>query len=233
MGISPSLEKMQITAFSDAQFKKQVGNISVFINPGSYNRSYEIVYDTAQGQGSSAGSPNYNKTLSDTVKFTLVFDGTGVISSALPGVIPFLEDGIKKQIDAFLALVFKYNGNIHSPNFLQLSWGTLLFNCRMKSLDIAYTLFKPDGTPLRARASAKFVSFRSEKDIALLAGKQSPDLSKAVTVKAGDTLPLLCYEVYGSSVYYLDVARVNNLSDVRDLVPGTQLLFPPLQDSAA
>src|SRR5262249_5142090 len=143
MGISPSLQKMQIIAFSDAEFKKETGRMDVYINPDSYTRTYQIVYDTCQGQGSSAGSPNYNRTPSDSLKFVLVFDGTGVVSGPLPGMVPFLQDGIKKQIDAFLGLVFKYNGNIHSPNFLQLSWGTLLFSCRLKTLDVAYTLFKP------------------------------------------------------------------------------------------
>jgi hypothetical protein len=31
---------------------------------------------------------------------------------------------------------------------------------------------------------------------------------------------------------YLEVARVNGLAHFRDLAPGMQLLFPPLQDSA-
>src|ERR1700712_3685323 len=136
MGINPSLKKMEIIAFKDAEFKTQTGKLSVYINPASYKRSYKIAYDTAQGQGSSAGSPNYNKTPSDTVTMELVFDGTGVISGPLPGLVPFLDDGIKTQIDDFLGLVFKYNGNIHSPNFLQFSWGTLLFSCRLQTLDI-------------------------------------------------------------------------------------------------
>jgi nucleoid-associated protein YgaU len=69
-------------------------------------------------------------------------------------------------------------------------------------------------------------------DIVVSQLKSSPDLSHLVTVKAGDTLPLLCCNIYGSSVYYLEVARVNGLAHFRDLAPGMQLLFPPLQDSA-
>jgi hypothetical protein len=150
----------------------------------------------------------------------------------LPGFGVFTEDGITKQVDTFRSVVFDYDGNIHSPTFLKLNWASLNFKCRLTTLDIRYTLFKPDGTPLRARANAAFIVFYDEKELARMANNTSPDLSHLVTVKGGDTLPLLCYEIYGSSTPYLEVARVNRLENFRNLVTGTQLLFPPLQDSA-
>jgi len=42
----------------------------------------------------------------------------------------------------------------------------------------------------------------------------------------------MCNSVYGSSGYYIEVARVNGLTAFRGLVVGSQLLFPPLQDAA-
>ena len=59
-------------------------------------------------------------------------------------------------------------------------------------------------------------------------GFQSPDLTRARTVRHGDTLPLLVRQIYGSPDYYLAVARYNKLDDFRNLRPGQQLLFPPL-----
>ncbi|MEB3157176.1 MAG: LysM peptidoglycan-binding domain-containing protein, partial [Cyanobacteriota bacterium] len=55
----------------------------------------------------------------------------------------------------------------------------------------------------------------------------SPDLTHRRLVRAGDTLPQLCLEIYGTAEHYLRVADVNNLDDVRVLTPGQQLLFPP------
>lgn len=231
MGFSGSLTKMKIIAYSDDTFQTPEGEMSVYINPSQYTHEYSICYNTVQAQGSPGGSPQYNKTLPDVVKFELVFDGTGVVPSALPGVLPFLSDGIKSQVDGFLALAFHYNGSIHSPNYLQLSWGTLAFRCRLSDLKLTYTLFKPDGTPLRARADATFKEYINPKQLAKKANSSSPDLSHVVTVKAGDTLPWLCFTIYGSSVYYIHVARVNGLTDFRSLAPGLQLLFPPLGDA--
>jgi hypothetical protein len=49
-------------------------------------------------------------------------------------------------------------------------------------------------------------------------------------VVAGDTLPLLCFQIYQESKYYVEVARINRLDDFRNLEPGRQILFPPLGD---
>lgn len=229
MSFSGSLEKMEVSAYSDSDFASQVGEtFSVYINPEKYSHSYKICYNDVQAQGSPGGSPDFNKIPSDKVQLELVFDGTGVVPSPLPGVLPFTDDGIVPQIEKLKALIFTYNGNIHSPNYLKLAWGTLLFKCRLESLDITYTLFKPDGTPLRARAAASFLGYTDEVELQARSKKSSPDLTHVRVVKGGDTLPLMCFKIYGESSLYPQVARVNGLTDFRELAVGSQLLFPPL-----
>ncbi|MEM1205431.1 MAG: hypothetical protein AAGN66_19535 [Acidobacteriota bacterium] len=233
MGFEGSLEKMQILAFRKNDFTQKIGEFSVYINPEKYTRKYEILYSDVQAQGSSSGTPEFNRAQSDRVTFELVFDGTGVVPSPRPGAGAQGGDGIADQVDEFLNLVFTYNGSIHSPNYLQLSWGTLVFDCRLTHLDITYTLFKPDGTPLRARANATFVEFTNKLELAKEENNTSPDLSHVITVKGGDTLPLLCFDVYGISDYYPQVARVNGLTNFRDIPEGTQLVFPPVAGGAS
>lgn len=233
MGFLGGLQKMKILAYEVGNFKTPTDEFSVYINPDKYSHSFQICYNDVQAQGAPGGSPNFNKVLSETVKFELVFDGTGVIPSALPGVLPFLGDGITKQIADFKKVVYNYEGEIHSPRYIELVWGTLMFTCRLSTLSLTYTMFKPDGTPLRARADATFISYKDETELALSSDPKSPDLSKVLTVTAGDTLPLMCYGVYGSSMYYPQIAEVNGLTDFRDLVVGARLLFPPLGDAIA
>ncbi|MGA9997454.1 MAG: hypothetical protein WBP93_18690 [Pyrinomonadaceae bacterium] len=231
MGFLGGLEKMKILAYEDPDFRKPAGDDTVYINPEKYSRTYKICWNDTQAQGSSGYSPDFNRMGPEKVQFELVFDGTGVIPSKIPGLSLFTEDGITKQIERFTNLVFNYQGSLHSPYFLKLLWGKLIFQCRLESLEFTYTLFKPDGTPLRARANAVFVEFNSEKALALKANKTSPDLSHLLTVKAGDTLPLMCNNVYGSSAYYTQVASANGLTNFRNLKVGSQLLFPPLGDA--
>jgi nucleoid-associated protein YgaU len=98
----------------------------------------------------------------------------------------------------------------------------------MTKLKLSYTLFKPDGTPLRATAKASFTEFTNKVKLAKEETKSSPDLSHVRIVKAGDTLPLLCDEIYGSSDYCPQVAHSNNLAGFRNIQEGTLLIFPPL-----
>ena len=113
---------------------------------------------------------------------------------------------------------------------VEIIWGNLAFGGALSSLAYAFKAFKPDGTPLRATAQ---VSFREAMDGFLQEAKtktNSPDLTHLVTVKAGDTLPLLSHKMYGKANLYLEVARVNKLVSVRSIKPGSVLRFPPISD---
>lgn len=226
--------KMTITAYSDPGFTTKVvgppNPFTVWINPSSYSYSRQISYNDRQAQGSPEPSPEFNRVADEDLSFELVFDATGAIPTPTG---QSYTNGVADILDQFITLVATVNGTIHSPNYLIVGWATLLFQCVLSSLKIDYTLFKPDGTPLRAKVSVGFKSYASESAIAKGAAKGSPDLSHIITITAGDTLPALCHRVYGNSGYYAEVARINGLLSFRDLAPGATLLFPPLRGSAS
>lgn len=58
----------------------------------------------------------------------------------------------------------------------------------------------------------------------------SADITKLVDVIEGDSLPNLVYHVYGRNDDGLvnSIAKFNQLDKFRDLQPGTQLIFPPI-----
>jgi hypothetical protein len=224
-------DKMSIEAFKDTKFSQRVGTkYDVLINPDEYSHKLAIKYHNTSGQGANGNAPVFSKMGEDTVSFTIWFDGTGVI----PG-FPLSQGSstIAEQITAFKNLVFRYDGGIHSPNYLQITWGTLLFRCRLVTMDLTYTMFQPSGEPIRAKCALSLASYTSRDELEREAAKKSPDMSHLIHVKAGDTLPLLCYQVYGTSVHYAEVARVNGLGNFRNLAAGTQLLFPPLRTPSA
>ncbi len=230
--MSGSLEHMVISAFSDPDYNSPTGKpFTVWINPSSYTHNYTITYADRQAPGSPAPSPEFNRVGQESVSFDLIFDTSGVIPPPIPGT-PLPSDGVAGLIDTFVALVATVNGVIHRPNYIKLSWAQLQFQCVLTKLNITYTLFKPNGTPIRAKVSVTFLSFASEKQLAAEANMTSPDLTHLVTTVAGDSLPALCHRIYGSSTYYLRVAAFNNLLDFRNLSPGMQLAFPPLSGAA-
>ena len=221
--------KMVITAYSDPKFKTKVGGgnnpFTVWVNPGSYAYSRTVKYSDRQAQGATGGSPEYNRGGDADLSFELIFDATGVIPEPTG---QSYDNGVGDVIKNFIELLATVNGNTHTPNYLIVGWAGLQFQGVLTSLKIDYSLFRPDGTPLRAKMAVAFKYYSSEDMLAKAAGLNSPDLTHIVTVVAGDTLPALCHRIYGDSRYYARVARFNRLSGFRNLPPGTELLFPPL-----
>ena len=98
-------------------------------------------------------------------------------------------------------------------------------------MSISYNLFKPDGAPLRAKLSASFSQYLTQEESNKIANKNSPDLTHVRTIREGDRLAMICEEIYGDPSYYLQVARLNGLTNISQLTPGTQISFPPISKS--
>lgn len=219
------LEKLAFTAYKDVRRKKKLGSaFAVMFNPTSWSQSYGIDYSPKQGINTSAAHLKYSTSTAENLTLELVFDGTLPPETDSEGQPP----NVKSRVQAFLDLTWKYNGSMHEPPYLQVKWGALLYDCRLSRVDVKYTLFDRNGKPLRAELTVVLLSDKSAKQRAQEENKQSPDLTHARIVRAGDTLPLLTSEIYGSPAAYLAVARWNELDDFRNLKPGTELLFPPL-----
>lgn len=198
----------------------------VMLNPSSYSRELSIEYSKSKTLGQHGGESKFSAYRPETVKFDLILDGTGVVpTSSGSGQ----TSAVKTQIKQLESVVYGYDGEEHEPNPVRLLWGSLILFGRLTAMSLDYTLFKPNGEPLRAKVNLSFRGFMSATEESLRANRSSPDLTHRVEVKAGDTLPLLCHRIYQDSSYYPEVARVNNLSNFRHLEPGTRLYFPPLR----
>ena len=196
----------------------------VMLNPSNYDHSYSIGYNKKEAIGQSGSDTKFSGIKPEKIKFNILIDGTGVIGGPDSSSLD-----VKTQVKELTDIVYKYDGSKHEPNHVRVLWGSQIFFGRLESMSVDYTLFKPSGVPLRAKIKLGFSGFMSKEEEALRANRSSPDLSHLIEVKAGDTLPLLCYRVYKDSSYYLEVAKVNNITNFRDIKPGSKLHFPPLR----
>ena len=225
------LEKLKIEAYSDVERRKPVGKpFEAMFNPESFSRKFEIVYGNSQGINSSDKSANFSRNAPAELNLKLILDGTGVNELEML-VLPLGLSNTKKvseRVEEFLKLTFYMNSSTHEPNYLKVLWGDLSFSCRLSSVNINYTNFDRSGHALRAELDLQLISDEDVKKRLAKENKQSPDVTHSRTVMAGDTLPLLTNQIYGSSAHYLKVAQFNQLDDFRNLTPGQQLYFPPL-----
>lgn len=209
-------------------FKKmKIGDFEVQVNPEtiSYNRSIE--YSNEEPVGINAPSPKFKNYGPEKITFQLIFDGTGVIPGSEGKGEP---DDVNKQLMDFEKAVFNFNGSEHGPKPVAIKWASLaLEECFIEQYDITYTLFSPDGNPIRATVDLGFQGHTSEKTREKEANKSSPDLTHVKTVRMGDELFLMCNDVYKDPNYFLQVAENNNIINFRNLNIGDKLLFPPLE----
>lgn len=228
------LEKLRIEAFLDVKRKRPADppRMEVMFNPTTYKRSHSVAYSERRKGMAMQGWPSrFAYSAPGDLSLKLVFDGTGVNQFGAERLLK--PPSVKKDIKTFEKLCLRMNGDIHQPNFLVVRWGDFSFPGRLHKLDITYTLFDEAGDPLRAELDVSFVEDIASTTAALAAAKSSPDLTHVRIAKAGDTLPLMCQAIYGSSRHYLSVARHNALDDFRTLQPGQRIVFPPLDTGAA
>lgn len=215
------LEKLVVRAYAapDHAESSLVGSFTAYVNPAELTLAWEMEYDSAQGAGTTGARMDFKKVKPGDLQLVFFLDGTGANGTKID---------VQEQVDAFTT-VTGYNGDIHRPNYLLVAWGTITVKrCVLKSASVAYKLFKPDGTPLRATISATFVDAVADQTRVALAQDSSPDLTHVRVLRAGQTLAGLCTEIYGDPALLVKVARANGLDSVRRVAPGTRLRFPPL-----
>jgi len=225
--MSGELTKLKIKAYRDERFTQEVANgeFNTLLNPEKYLVKYQIEQNQSQAQGTSSAAPRYNKSLPEDLDLEFIFDRSGVIK----GYEDESGDGIINDVDNFRKVILDYNGDEHKPNYLVISWGALLFKGSLSQMEITFKLFKPDGTPIRASARAKFKGFIEDDLRIARENNNSPDLTHVRIINEGDTLPLMTFRIYGDPKYYLEVAKANKMMNFRKLSPGQQIFFPPIE----
>jgi hypothetical protein len=221
----PGLELMKITGYTDEEFQTTFGTpYTVMINPDNIKWQRAVEYNEQQAPATSSASQKYKSTPSDKLNFDIVIDCTGVVDPKRTNLV--------QELNSLESIVYKYNGDIHRPNFVTVQWGqNIIFKGVLTSFDTTYSLFKPDGTPLRAKIALGFSQYISPKTVKKLDDQNSPDITHLVNVVEGMTLPQLCYKTWNNERYYIQVARFNNLNRFRNLKGVSSLVFPPIIQS--
>jgi hypothetical protein len=227
--MAATINKLRIDAYEKPEYTGlPVKTFEAYVNPSEITVSHEIEYHAAQAPGTTNSRMEFNRVKPGDLTISFFLDGTGAsgrIISAQSGA-PLTVQG---KIAEFQS-VTGYDGEIHRTNYLIVAWGDIkIRRCVLKSYTVAYKMFRPDGTPLRAVITATFTDNADDTTRTADENKRSPDLTRVHVVKAGDNLPALCYQMYDDPGYYLEVARANRIDDFRDIAPGTRIFFPPLE----
>ncbi|MEM0938994.1 MAG: hypothetical protein AAGI25_04290 [Bacteroidota bacterium] len=226
------LQKLKIFAYENENRIGLPKEFEAMFNPESVRRNFTNKFHKITDPNSLEGIVAFTGVIPSTIQMKLIFDGTGVDEFGATLVARLLKPrkSVAERVDEFRNLLVNKKGKVHRPMYLTIQWGkTLDYHCSLISLNINYTLFDRSGDPLRAELDVSFVGDDPPEESKKKAALQSPDLTHYRMVLEGDQLPLMCDQIYGSSLYYLMVAKANDLDDFRHLKPGQEIYFPPIE----
>lgn len=225
---SRKIEKLKVIAYDKPARSGTGQTFTFFIHPEQMGSRHQNRFMKRRGINTSGRSAEYAFSYSDELSVELLLDNT-VLLDKLPGLNPANLSSVKEQVDMFLRQCFHMDGKLHEPRFLVVEWGEMVFECRLKSVEIAYHAFDDQGKAHRASLQTVFVQDLDRDKRLRLENKQSPDITHSRLIREGDTLTALCKEIYGDPSEYIRVAAANRLNHFRALTVGSTLHFPPIE----
>ena len=242
LNVNNGLQKMHIVAYSDEDRKVPTASFVVQFNPTTFSRTYEHTYFEAKNTSSSTKKEEFRTTKPETITVELLFDATNssptkeITHSATEGEVTVAEEEINKDdnrnvqvvIDKLFKLLFIKKGDEHKPPYLKLAWGNLqAFKCVLKKMTVNYKLFDSQGQAIRATVNCEFTENLTVEEQAKEEEEKSPNLTHVRVMEDHLTLPLLAKEIYADPRYYIQLASINRITNLRKRGTRDKVFFPP------
>jgi hypothetical protein len=228
---APSLQKATLVLReppADGKVESPMGGIIETIkfgfNPKDLSFSKGAKWSrTEQPMATSAAAPTFGGATAATLTFEMFLDATDDMGDKVVGVVETLmracvptEDSLKTPTP--------------SPPWVLFQWGGLQgFAAIVKNISGKFTLFTPDGIPVRAVCTVTLeeISGEVKPQNPTSGAKSATDLHMLVD---GDTLASVAYQHYGNANMWRAIAEANDLDDPMRLPVGTALLVPTLSE---
>jgi hypothetical protein len=103
----------------------------------------------------------------------------------------------------------------------------------VESIRQQFTLFSPEGTPLRAKINLVLREYRTLEEQLNQLNLNSPDRTHAHVLRTGETLSSVAGAYYMRANAWRKIAEKNGLHDPRRLTSGTTLVVPRIARNAS
>jgi nucleoid-associated protein YgaU len=194
--------------------------IEVLFNPTEYRVSKSNQFAEVAIPGLSAPMLQFGHGNAQTLTMQLFFDTYDPVAAGNK------DQDVRthtRKVTNFLQI----NEKLHAPPILQFSWGKFIFIGVLQQADVRFTLFLPNGVPVRATVDVTFKQFYDgRKETGML---QSANYVKQYTVRPGDTLSGIAAELYHDAKLWRPIAEANNIDNPLSLEPGRVLMVPAIE----
>ncbi|HEY9606753.1 MAG TPA: LysM peptidoglycan-binding domain-containing protein [Allocoleopsis sp.] len=221
-----SIAKLEITPDAGG------GTIKVPFNPNSYSITKSVNWASTKPSGTNQSEKASQRLLNaPEIEFAggqsrilyfpeLFFDATEPIDGQQYQDVRDITNKIVK--------LTRIIPDKKRPPICNVTWGNapqgsdFPFTGVLTNLTQTFTLFKRDGTPVRAKLSLSFTEFLDPTKDQL---ETDPEMTTHI-VKRGDALSRIAGQLYGNPKQWRLIANANNLDDPRRLQIGQSLSIP-------
>lgn len=203
-----------------------VGPVTLMFNPASIKWVSSPIWKSTRDSGSDSADKTYGGN--DGRKLTL----TNLIFDTFES----RENVRSLYIEKLERLALRDHEDEHDPPTVHFVWGKFAekidsYNCppmKVTNLDVEYTMFLNDGTPVRAKVTITMQECQTEEEQQKKKQNKSPDHAKLVTMRRGDTLQSIANVEYRDPGEWRRIADANGIDNPLNITPGTKLLVPPI-----
>jgi nucleoid-associated protein YgaU len=235
---------MQGTTVALATIIDHDHNVTVecMFNPKEYSFSKQNSWTAKASKGSNISRSEFGSGQPATLQMQLFFDTySNIKSGSSDGGTP---RDVRKAYTSKIWEMMKVDpalgpigggrgggGAKHKkgrPPIVGFQWGSMWsFKAVITNLRERFTLFLPDGTPVRSTLDVTFQQVQDQGDYPPTNPTSGGVGGERVwRVCEGDTLAWIAYKEYGDSSLWRLIADANKLTRVRQLTPGMLLEIP-------
>ena len=197
--------------------------IKCLFNPKDYTVTKTNNWKAEPKQGETAAVPSFTGGTPWSMTLQLLFDST-LLKPAVS-----VKDVTGTLFDAMKATCGEVSkGNTKRPPTITFNYGTFTFVGVAQSLTVQYTLFTPEGEPIRADVKLSLMQWDVEGPAGQNPTTRSQGELGAHIVRDGDSLPSIAYEAYGDATQWRAIAQANGIDDPLRLRSGRMLNVPRL-----
>jgi nucleoid-associated protein YgaU len=196
------------------------GTIAFQFNPNELTVKKAANWKSEPARGSKkAAPPEFQGPEPGKLSLEMFFDATDSMDDSV-------VKAVKSLFECCVPTDSSVGKNKPVPPLVVFHWGSLdFFPSFITAVTAKYTLFTPEGTPVRATCTVDLQEMPS------LTAKQNPT-SGSLTARRthvlleGETLAAVAYAEYGDPALWRQLAEANDIDDPQRLTPGRSVLLP-------
>jgi nucleoid-associated protein YgaU len=224
-----------LTGFEQASLEIEGGDtIDCWFNPKEYTIAKANQWEVKPVTGVALPTAQYSGGQPRKLSLQLLFDSTDSDSLDVSDVTAKLF----KMMEAQASLGSGKGKNSGRPPMVTFVWGsTVTFKAVADNLSVQYTLFRADGTPVRAQAQLSLIQADKARDKSSGKGASKPQnpTTRAQpglgshTVRDGDSLASIAFAHYRDPTRWRAIAEANGIDNPLHVRRGTPLVVPRLE----